>query len=228
MKKHLSVMFLLCCASFSVFADNEQLFNVFSLEAQASAEVDNDEMHVLLAVEKQHVNPAALATAVNTDMKWALQQLKNKSALKARSLAYTSYPVYEKQRVSGWRASQQLEIKSADIPALSDMVGKLQKRLQVKNMRFKPTAETRKKAEDALIKQALQAFKARSELVRKTMSAKSYEVVRLNINTHGQYRPRVYARQDESVMFSKAAAAPAVEAGSSELTVTANGSIRLQ
>src|SRR5690606_17532974 len=115
--------------------------------------------------------------------------VKKAPALQARTLSYASFPVYEEQQIVAWQAVQQLELKSTNISALNDMVGKLQARLQVKHMSFQPTSATRKAAENKLIDQALDAFKARAELVRKNMNAKRYIIVQVDIHTGDQFQP---------------------------------------
>lgn len=210
-------------------AENEQLFNVFSIQAQAEAEVDNDEMRVILAAEHQNRNPAVLSDAINRDMQWALSQIKKVPALQARTLSYASFPVYEDQKIIAWQAVQQIELKSTDITALNDMVGNLQARLQVKQMSFRPTSGARKAAENRLVDQALNAFKERADLIRKNMNAKGYKIVQVDIHTGDQFQPLPFAERADMAMFSKAkVAAPAVEAGTSTTTVTVNGSIQLQ
>lgn len=225
----LKVLILLPLSFTSVAAENEQLFDVFSIQAQAQAEVDNDEMQVILAVEHQNRNPAVLSDTINRDMQWALNQVKKVPALQVRTLSYTSFPVYEEQKIIAWQAAQQIELKSTNIAALNDMVGVLQARLQVKHMSFRPTDDTRTSAENKLVDQALDAFKARAELVRKNMKAKGYRIVQVHIHTGDQFQPIPLAERADMAMFSKSrVAAPAMEAGTSTTTVTVNGSIQLQ
>jgi predicted secreted protein len=225
------ILVFLCLSVFTVAVyatESEQLFNVFSLQAQAESDVSNDEMLVILAAEYQNPNPAALSQQINLDMQWALDQVKKNSALRARTLSYNSFPVYKDQKIIGWQATQQLELLSTEIAALNEMIGNLQKRLQVKQMSFQPTTATRKAAEDKLVAQALDAFKARAELVRKNMGAKAYRVVNIDINTGYQAFPVHYAAREKMASFAMDAVAPAVEAGTSKTTVVVSGSIQLQ
>lgn len=229
MGKIVKVLILTLLSTTCIAAENEQLFDVFSIQAQAQAEVDNDEMRVVLAAEHQNRNPVVLADTINRDMQWALDQVKKVSALQARTLSYAGFPVYEEQKIVAWQAVQQLELKSTDVSALNDIVGKLQTRLQVKHMSFQPTPATRKAAENKLIDEALDAFKARAELVRKNMNAKGYRVVQVDIHAGDQFQPMPLAERADMAMFSKArVASPAVEAGTSTAMVTVNGSVQLQ
>lgn len=229
MGKITGILLLVLLSTVCGAAENEQLFDVFGIQAQAEGEVDNDEMRVILAAEHQNRNPALLSDAVNRDMQWALSQIKKVPTLQARTLSYASFPVYDEGKIIAWQAVQQVELKSTDIAALNDMVGALQTRLQVKQMSFQPTPATRKAAENLLVDRALDAFKARAERVRKNMNAKGYRIIQVDIHTGDQFQPLPYAERADMAMLSKArVAAPAVEAGTSTTTVTVNGSIQLQ
>jgi len=121
--------------------DNETLFNTVNLQAQAEREITNDQMIVLLATEHEGSDTTSLAAKINSDMQWALNVIEKYSAIESQTKNYQTYPTYRKQVVIGWRASQQIEIKSEDIAALTELVGKLQEKLQVRQMSFSPTTE---------------------------------------------------------------------------------------
>lgn len=204
--------------------DNEPLFNQVNLQAQAEREVPNDQLTVLLAVEEEEKEAAKIANKINKDMDWALNKTKSHQDIETRSLSYNTYPVYDNRTVVAWRATQQLELKSTNITALSELVGDLQERLQVKNMSFSPTKETRKRYEDELIEEAMIAFKQRVELVKKHMDNKNVRIVNLHVSTGGGYPVPIYAENRMMAMSSKSA--PAVEAGTSNIIVTVSGSVQ--
>ena len=79
--------------------------------------------------------------------------------------------------------------------------------------------------EDDLIAQALDAFRLRAELVRKQLAAKGYRIVDAAINTGGA-GPVPMLRA--AVMEAASVAPPAVEAGTSILSVTVSGLVELQ
>jgi predicted secreted protein len=205
--------------------DNESLFNQVNLQAQSEMEVPNDQLTVLLSVEEEGKEAAKIANKINKDMDWALNKTKTLQEIETRSLSYNTYPVYDKRTVVAWRATQQLELKSTNITALSELVGDLQERLHVKNMSFSPTKETRKRYEDELIEEAMSAFKQRVELVKKHMDSNNVRIVSIHVNTGGNYHPApVYAESRAMSMSLKSA--PAVEAGTSKITVTVSGSVQ--
>ena len=207
------------------FADDETLFNTVNLQVQAEREIPNDQMIVLLATEHEGSNTTGLAAKINSDMQWALEIINKYSVVESQSKNYQTYPTYRKQVVIGWRASQKIEIKSINIAALTELVGKLQEKLQVKQMSFSPTTETRVRFENELIEEAMQAFLARVEIIKKNMPEKNHRIINLNINTGG-YRPPIVHAQRTMMNSMEMASAPSVEAGKSKLTVTVSGSVQ--
>ncbi len=224
MNKVFTLVSLLFLASSVIAHENEPLFNQVNLQAQSERDVPNDQLTVLLAVEEEGKDAAKIADKINKDMDWALNKTKSHRDIETRTLSYNTYPVYDKRTVVAWRATQQLELKSTNITALSEFVGDLQERLQVKNMSFSPTKETRKRYEDELIEEAMIAFKQRVELIKKHMDNKNVRIVNLHVNTGGGYPGPVYAENRMLAMSSKSA--PAVEAGTSNITVTVSGSVQ--
>lgn len=219
------LLYLLCFSLMSNAHDQEQLFNQVNIQAQVEREVPNDQMIVLLATEHEGSDTTDLAAKINIDMQWALAVIKKYSAVESQTKNYQTYPTYRKQIIIGWRASQQVEIKSINIAELTELTGKLQEKLQVKQMSFVPTTETRVTIENELIEEAMQAFLARVEIVKKNMPDKNHRIIKLNINTGG-HRPPVVRAQRAMMQSMEMASGPAVEAGTSKVTVTVSGSVQ--
>ncbi len=217
--------FLIVVSSITVFAhDNDPLFNQVNLQAQVERDIPNDQLTVTLAVEEEGKDAAKIADKINLDMDWALKIVDQHDDINASTQSYNTYPVYDKRTVVGWRAIQQLELKSINITELSGLVGKLQERLQVKNMRFSPTRETQVQYENELIEEAMISFKQRVNLVKKHMDEKNVRIVNLHVNTGGGYPQPIYAESRMMAMDSKSV--PAVDAGTSKITVTVSGSVQ--
>lgn len=219
------ISLLLSVFTFSSYAhDDEPLFNQVNLQAQAEREIPNDQLTVMLAVEEEGKEAAKIANKINQDMDWALKIVGKKSEVDSRTQAYNTYPIYDKRTVIGWRAIQQLELKSTNTTELSELVGKLQSRLQVKSMRFSPTRETRVQYENELIEEAMIAFKQRVDIIKKHMDDKNVRIVNMHVNTGGSHDRPIYAETRMMAMDSKSA--PAVEAGTSKITVIVSGSVQ--
>src|SRR3954449_4882483 len=67
------------------------LADVVNLQAEASREVENDQLVAVLAAEAQGSNPAELAEAVNKKMAEALKLAREVPSVKARSGYYQTF-----------------------------------------------------------------------------------------------------------------------------------------
>jgi predicted secreted protein len=198
-------------------------FDVVTLQAEASREVENDQLVAVLAAEVNGSNPAELAETVNRRMAEALKLASGTPGVKLRSGNYQTTPRYKDQRIDSWTASQELRLESADFAAASRLIGRLQQTLVVRGMSVRLSPEARRSAEDALIGEAIAAFQARAELARNAMKAAGYRVRELNIATSGGGAPRPMMAE-----MSARAAPVAVEAGVSQVSVTVSGGIQLK
>ena len=208
-------------------ADNNTLFNQIHINAQVERDVENDQLEVSMAVEKQGNKPEDIAAEVNETMQWALNQANSNKDIEVSTRTYQTYPIYRNRLIVGWRATQELHLKSVAITDLTELVGNLQERLQVRQMNFTPTRETRMRTENELIGEAMEAFRQRAEIIKEHMEDKNYRIVNLHVGT-GQNRPIMYdeVMMSRSMMDSAMEIAPAVEAGTSKVVVTVSGSIQ--
>lgn len=216
----LAAALLLCSAV--AHAQEEILFDRVSLQAEASREVENDRMRAVLVVQEEGSDPARLADRINRTMRWALDEVGETPAVTAETGGYRTEPIYRKGTLSHWRAVQSLRLESRDFTALSEVIGDLQERLQVQSMGFEVSDEARREAENALIDEALAAFEARADRVQKNLNAGGWRIINLNIGTQGGGPRPVYRME---AMADRAG--PAVEAGTSTVTVNVSGSIQL-
>ena len=216
---------LLLCAS-ALNAAEAPRYNQIHLQAQSSMAVDNDHMEAQLSVFGEGTDTAKLAEQINGTMSWAHKTAKQHPKVSVKSGQYQTYPVFGKDTLKRWRSTQEVNLESADTDALVQLLGALQQRLQVTAIRFSVSPALRVKTEDQLIDQALAAFQARAERVRKNLGAKSYRIVAINVGGSGGVTPPYPMMRAQSM--ESAMTPPAVESGSSELSVTAEGTIELQ
>ncbi|NNE37891.1 MAG: SIMPL domain-containing protein [Gammaproteobacteria bacterium] len=227
-KKLIPLLVIFLLPIHPVWADEDVLFNQIHINAQVERDVENDQLEVSMVVEKQGNRPEDIAYEVNETMQWALEQAEGKSEIEINTRSYQTFPIYKNRLIVGWRATQELLLKSTDITELTDLVGELQERLQVRNMQFSPTRETRVRIENELISEAMEAFRQRADIIKQHMDEDEYRIVNLHVNT-GNSGPVMY----RDAMVSRAATmdmamemAPAVEAGTSKVIVTVSGSIQ--
>ncbi len=234
-----TIVGLLCALFFSSLVSaqtppsggSEPLYDVYQLSAEAQIDVANDLMTVNLVATATGSDAAELANKINSTMGWAVNKLGPFTDIDTKTLDYQTHPQYERNgsRIKGWVASQSIQLETDNFEQAGDAIQLLQERMQVQGMRLKAKAATRENAEEQLINTALESFKRRAKLVQTNMGATGYRVMNLSINTNGSGGH--YPRQDHmrgAVMMSESADGPAIEAGTSAVTVHLNGQIQLE
>ena len=223
----LAVPFLLALVTGpAMAADDAPRYNQIHFQVERSRPVENDRMQAVLSLTAEDDNAARLADQINRGMDAALKTAKARAKVEVRTGGYRTYPVYNKEKIQRWRATQELILEGADFTELGSLIGQLQERLQVTSINFSVSPARRAAVEDELIAQALDAFKQRAELVRKQLAAKGYRIVDVSINTGGGQPVPIMMRA--AAMESASVAPPAVEAGTSTLSVIVSGVIELQ
>jgi predicted secreted protein len=201
-------------------------YNVVELRAEAQREVQNDLLQAVLYVEMSDASPAALASAINKSVNESLRAAKDHPAVKARSGSNQVYPVYSKDNtLQGWRGRAEIRIESRDFEAASAVIGKLQATMQLASLNFSVAPESRNAAEDELLVEAIKAFKARAELAKGALGGRNYKLIRVSVASG-------YRGPQPRFAMARAASAPEVtapnlEAGTSQITVTASGAVEV-
>lgn len=199
-----------------------------NLSSEASRPAANDLMQATVSAEASGTTPAELAKRVNQTIADALKLIKTYPAIKAQSGGTHTYPSYAKGgTIESWRMRSEIALESSDTASLSELLGKLQGTLAVSSLRMLPSPETRRKAEDAAILDALTLFKARSKLLADAQG-KSYGIKELSVSTSGQFVPPVpVMRASKSMMSSDAVPMP-IESGESLVSATVSGKIEVE
>ncbi len=201
--------------------------NRVSLQAQSSKRVANDLMNAVMVVETEDRDPAKLADTINRRMEWALKRARATPEVTVQSGGYQTYPIRREGVIVAWRASQQLRLESRDTDRMTSLIGELQTRLQLQSLAFNVSREARRATENELIDSALEVFKARAEIVRKNLAASGYRIVEISVHTAGGPPMRPAPMPRHMALAAEAVTPPAVEAGSSEVTVSVSGTIQL-
>lgn len=206
-------------------------YNQVALRAEVNQEVAHDLMHVTLYTEAQHSDPAKLAAEITTTLNRTLEQARKASGVAVRLGSRHSYPVYDDkgQAIRAWRERAEVRLESADFARLSSLTGELLRSMKMAGMDFSIAAGTRKSREDALLKDAVNAFKARAELATAALGGTGYKLVSLNLSSGGFQPPMpMRAYEAKGMALMDAAPAPQIEAGTSQVTVSADGVIEVQ
>ncbi len=217
---------VLISASLPIYADDLN-YNLYQLSASAEDEVDNDVMKVTLLATHQASVATEANKVVNKQMTPALEMLRKTTGIKYETGNYQTQPIYQNQQIAGWKASQEIELKSSDFNQLSTLVGKLQKDLKISSMGFEISKPVRQKAEQQLSVDALNQFKERAILIQKTMGASGYQIVTVDVNTGSHRPPMRHKMMRAEIVTASDSAMPAIESGDSTINVNVSGQIQL-
>jgi predicted secreted protein len=191
----------------------------------ATTKVQNDRMQAMVRAEAEQTTAGAAAADVNARMAKALAAAKAAPGVEAKSAGYSTWQQWEKGKPGKWRVSQTLSLTGADFPALAALLTRLQDEdgLLVSSIAFSLAPETRRRAEDALTKEAIRAWQQRAATASEALGFAAWRPGHVSVST-GDHAP-----QPRFDMMARAGAAPAsappvaVEGGTTELTVTVTG-----
>lgn len=211
-------------------ADSPQ-YRIVNLQADVVRQVANDEMQASLYAEFNEKDAATLATKLNSTINQASTQAKKYPQIKFSTGNQNTYPIYnDKNQLTSWRGRAEINLNSQDFKATSELIAKLQENLKLQDIRFTVSKEQRQKVEDELFVEASKAFQKRANLLLSPWNASSYELVNLQLNTQNSYRPPMMMAMASDAVMSKSSRVESqnYEAGDSEITVIASGSVQLK
>lgn len=199
---------------------------LIELSAEASRPAANDLIRATVSAEAAGTTPGELAKQVNAQIANALKIAKAYPNVKTQSGSTSTYPGYSKSgKIESWRMRSELSLESGDLAAISELLGKLQTTLAVSNIALQPSPDTRKKAENEAMLDALSAFKSRAKVLADALG-KPYHIKQIAVNTSGGMIQPMFRAAAKS-MLAEAAPIP-VEAGESQISATISGQIELE
>ncbi|MGP5067206.1 SIMPL domain-containing protein [Psychrobacter alimentarius] len=203
-------------------------YDQLTFQAEVKEEVQNDEVRASLYKKAQATDSKTLATTLNTTINNAMKIAKRYPSVTVSTGQQTTYPRYDKNdKIIGWTGQANIDLKSTDFAATSQLIADLQETLVMDNLTF-GVSDTKKDAlEQKLMTDASRAFQQQAKNLTRAWDARGYRVVNVNLNTGSNYPRPMY-----SAMAMKAESADAVprqnfESGNSTISVTANGTIEL-
>lgn len=204
-------------------------YNQVSLKAEVSAEVPRDRMHVTLYTELQDKDPTRLSEEVTKLMNGALAQARQAEGVTVSLGNRNSYPVHDKEglQINLWRERAELRLESTNFTSLARLTGELTQSLKMGGLYFSVSKKAQQEAEDALLKDAIAAFRNRALKATESLGGSGYKLVQLNLNSNGGYSPMPMMMR-ASLMKAERAPTPDIESGTQSITLTADGTIEVQ
>jgi len=223
---YLFFLITLLCFSAAQAHEHVQRYNQISLDATASAEVENDTMVASLFVQEEGAKASELSNQVNRKINWALEQLKSHDAIKVETESYSTSPVYKKSQIIAWRVRQSIKLESKDMALMSELIGELQAQLKLDAISFDVSREKSEQQTELLIDKALSAYSARAKQIANNLQHDRYKIVSIHVST-ASASPRQKYRSGGVMMAEAAVVTPDFSGGERTLTVRVNGTIEL-
>jgi predicted secreted protein len=203
---------------------------VLALDAQARAAVANDEMVVVLAVERDGVQVGPLNDAVLSQLNAAIAEARGVEGVKARlGTVYTQPNSTREGKTQGWRVRGEVVLESTRMVALAQLGARLGERMQLAGVQFRLSSERRQAEEKRLIAEAARAFRTRAADAAAAFGFAGYEIKELALRSGGNPPgPRPMAAMARGGGADVAAAPLPTEGGDSDVVVGVSGSVELK
>jgi predicted secreted protein len=194
----------------------------------ATAIVTNDRLQAWLRAEAENVSPAAAAGQVNAVIAKALSDAKGYAAVKVATAGYSTQQITEKGKPTRWRVTQSISLDASDFTQAATLMSRLQDEggLLLSGMGFSISERARREAEDSVTQQALKSWQARAQQAALGLGFSGWRVGRVTVQTSGG--GPAYPLMRAQAMASPGGAPVALEAGTTEVTVTVSGDAVLQ
>ncbi len=201
------------------------------LDAMASATIANDEMVVVLAVDRDGLQLAPINEAVVSQLNAAIAEARRVDGVRARLGSLSTYPnVTREGKPNGWRVRGELVLESRNLQQLSQLTGRLSEKMQLASVAFRLSSERRRAEEDRLLTEAAKSFQNKAAQAATAFGFKSYQIRELSLRPGGNFQPRpVYMGRSAEAMPMAASAPPPVptDGGESEVVVSVSGTVDL-
>jgi len=204
-------------------------YNTVDLQAEAQREIANDLMTAVLFAEMNDSDAARLANAMNRAINDGISAAKGYQSVRFHTGAVQTFPVYDRsQRLTGWRGRADIRIDSNDFQAACSLIAKLQATLQLGSVGFTVSPALRRQTQDALMAEAIAAFRARAKIARAALDGRGYKIRRMSVSPGGIPGPRTQFALARAAQAQDAATVPQFEGGISQISVAVNGSVEVE
>lgn len=235
MKMNLKKLFIILplvgaslATSAEVLTDVNQA-TMFQFSAEASRTVEKDLMDVSLYSRKSGKSLVNLKNEVSANLNKVLAAVKQYPEIEVKADGISNRVNYnEKGKVDGWIAEGYINLKSKNFLSIEKVLEGLSNQVAINDIRFSVSPETMKVLEDELTLEVIKRFKHKAEVVQKSLNAKGYQLVDVQLNTlnsEGTYGVRPMMAMDKSANYSEEMP---LEAGKEIISATASGKVKFE
>ena len=204
--------------------------NVVSLNASASMEVPKDLLTVVFSTTREGPDAAQVQAQLKQALDAALAEARKAAQpgqVEVQTGNFSVYPRYNNRGApGGWTGSAELIVEGKDMPAIAQLVGRIQT-LTVARSSFGLSREAREKVDAEVTAQAIARFKLKAEQVARQFGFGGWSLREVQVQgTDMPLNPQPMLRMQASAAPGADAALP-VEAGKTAVTATVSGSVQL-
>jgi len=199
-----------------------------TVTASATTSVANDHLQASMRAEAENASAAAVASQVNAAIGRALTMAKSVPTIKVATTGYTTYQVTDKPNAQRWHVVQTISLESTDFTAVATLITRLQDEggLLLSNMGFSLSDKARHDAEDGVTQQAIKSWQERAQRAAQGLGFGAWHTGRVTVQANES--GRVYPVARAQAMSMQQSAPVAMEAGTSDVTVTVTGDALLE
>lgn len=204
--------------------------NVLALSAQASAEVTQDLLTIVLSVTREGPDAATVQSQLRQVLDAALVEARRAvrpGQLELRTGQFGVYPRYSTRgTLGGWQGTAELVLEGRDMAAISQLAGRVPG-MTVARVGYGLSKEAREKAEAEVSAQAIQRFKARAEDYARQFGFGGWGIREVNVGQADAMPVQPMFRRSMAAQAAPADESVPVEAGRTTVTVVVNGSVQM-
>jgi predicted secreted protein len=224
----LTLVAALCLPSATLLAAEST--TQLTLTGRAQEEVDNDQVTVQLYAQENQPNAARLADSLNRTMKRGLSEANQVAGIDTSGGQVRTWPQYDRNgHITGWQGRGEITIRGKQTTQMAELVGRLQSYLQVENVQFSLSDNSRRKTESHLIEAAIRDLQARAQEVSRSLSKPHMQIKELTLNDQNNIPiPRPLMLKAAMSATDNAVTPPTWQAGKSTISVEVMGKVELQ
>lgn len=201
------------------------------LSAEASVEVQTDELTVTLGHEVEGPAAAPLNAQVLKLLNEGLSQAKRYPGIEARLANVHTFPTYGPDgKRKSWRVRGEIVLKSKDTVALGELSGSLSERLQLQGVNYSVSPELAKKTREALIADAAAAFRGKALATAQALGFADVAIASIQLVDGVHHAPPMHfkGRAEMSSMAAADMRGLPSDGGKERVSVTFSGVVHLK
>ena len=159
-------------------------------DTDASIEVDNDEMLVILSVSKDGNNATQISQEVLAKLTSAVERSKKHADIERKTGQISTTPVWGPNgKTKQWSAQAQLQLVSTNLSALSLLASELTDVMQITHVSFSLSAQQRAATEKKLLSTLAVNFQRNAHDLTDAFGFSRHEIKSLNFSQQNQNIP---------------------------------------